>query len=1536
MPEGQEPISIETVQTLQKFIMDRNESMADGKSVSYHRNGMFQTVKNTEIFAVNEPANLECIKLPNTYYYGEVKLTGDNRHLVFTGDDNNISEFGIADIKNCTYISLASAPCLNFRKKYNPITGALRLNEFGEEEVIITDGNNPDRIINLSKLPYEFVVDEISKCKTKEYSNKLDCAGLKLNPNIQTACLELTPTSEGNLPDGVYFVHIAYVIGENRFTDYMSSTLPVQINNKAGNSSFSVDITHLDQNFEKYQLILTGVVKGIPTHKYIGRFYTSQSNVRITDWVNEEYKEGIPSDEITNTKVIYDNAGIIQANSETLFRADLQKATPLNYQKQAYSIKGYYVVKQVPLDYYKKGGQDVGYFRNEVYRYVIRWYKTNGEVSPHSQLITYPKGSDILPANGSDVFEKEGRYNYEIYNTAGKLIKTPNEDTLGYGELGFWQSTEKFPNIPELFGEQACTELSFHMMPDEEKIPRFQIIDGETFINILGVRFEGIEHPKDEDGKYIEDISHYEILRSERDESNSRVVARGVTTNMGEFENDLQQKVLYSNFPFNDVSPNLYISKTQPFKKHNKEYDYNPLDKFHTDKFSFYSPFGNYFGRKSLAGSYLQFETEERGTTEGYFEEVYKHPKHKLLTNYTLLVAATLGVGEALATQMGKEKTKKTRKGITASTGTNTSTVTPIPGPLGLDVEVESGPESVFDFPKYGEFIKAIRTGTAGGAAKIAARSLLLLIQTVAVPFSILFLAAQFAETIIDAVKAFSPFVQYAYQYNSEVLYNTSKKINKGQKRRKFLRQPFYLDNGVHRIGDYSINNGGRNSSIFMEIETPVAFPSGDNSRNTMSGFGLNKDSKQRKVNSTSSVYYTSVMKYNPNQYGTIDGVKPVKIYNCPIEAKIESLDNTFYNSPVFFGGDCIIAEQTHTNKFPLFKQNLANANFPNGIEFDYKLYSNVGFARYWINTTGYDIGNLLKIFGKATPTNNKLPNSMFNLDLPNAKKSEWVEKDQVFYTSVNGVIRYIGEVEYNISFRDNKEEGDNEIYQPHYDREGTADLSYIFRSDLQPKKESFILDPSYKFLSQKYVASYQLSKLFPNVKRETNTVLYSLPSGSDINSIVSNGWRYFLPNNTFTFDRRDFGELTGIHSLDQDRLIFLFSKASPYLSLGRSMLKLENQNVVIGDGGVFAQAPREMMHTDVSYGSNHDRHAFSSTQFGPFYVSEHQGKLFKVGEQLTEISRDGWHKWAAEFIPLQFKKQFPNWKGIHNPINGVGYQIVFDNIYETVYFCKKDYIADSAVTLNEETEEFEANGIPIVLGDPLWFYDCSLTLSYAPGLEGFQSFHDWHPDAVIQDERHFSTVKNQTIWKHNVRTDLFCNYYGVDRPYQLGIIQSTGQQVNELAAIEYIQEAYTYKTSELDRYKIQDSTFDWATLSSAAQHSGLLRLIDATNIRYAHMEFPKVFPASRIEIPYKKVENKHRFNMFYDMVVDKRNFRQPIITKKNGYDFEINQPALNLEQQRPPRLRYYWHNAWFSKEKCDNIQYITKFINFNLIKSPR
>lgn len=1540
--------NIETNQLIQKFVKDRNESIGDEKSLSHHRNGIFQSVKNTEVFAVNESANLLCITLPYKFL-GSVELSGEQRHLIFSGDETN-SEIGIGDTLNCKYTKLVNSKCLSFSKYNNPITGFLRINSNQEEEVIFVDGDNSDRIINLSNIPYTYTIDDSVACLTKEYTNNLDCNELLLNPNIDIPCIETTKSSNGNLPDGVYFVSVSYLINDIRFTDYYSSSLAIQINNKAGSNSIDINLSNLDRNFDKYQILLSGNVKGVTTHKIIGRFSTSQSHINISDWVNDEYEDGIPSTELTVSKKLYDKTGILSANSEYLFRADVKRKSFINYQPQAFNIKSLYYVKQVPLKYYKNNGEDIGYFRNENYNFVLRWYYTDGEHTDHFQIAgRKAKQSDLAIATGKDIFEIDKNnkqcdtpdkiLQWQAYNTAQSLINVKNdfkceERIIGYGEPGYNESTINYPDDIDIYGDNACTPIRNHRTPDEAKCPRYSIIDGEIYVNIIGFKFLNIEHPKDENGEYIKNISHYEILRSERDQGNSTVISRGIVTNMGGYTNSQNKKILYSNFPFNSLQPNSFLSSKQTYTKHGREYDFNPLSEFYNDKYTYYTPFGNYFGRRQLNG-HLEFETEESGTVNGYFEETYKHPKHKLLTNFTLFFALAMGAIEGYILLLGNRTKTKNQKntdvlGTTQGTtigGTSSSTGSVFP------TQTTSIQETVYSFPDWS--FKDLKP------AQVPVRILLNTIKTLVSLGAFIFTSAKFGLEILEGIKSLSQYQQYARQYNGEVLYNIQHIIKKGNKRRKFLRQPFYLDNAVQSIGNYQINNGGRNSSIFIELSDNVNSPSIiDTSRKTISEYGIDTHSNKI-VNATSSAFYVTHKQNNPNQYGSIEGVKPVKTHTCLLNSSL-SLDNnkeSFYESPIIFGGDCIIAEQTHINKFPIFRQNLANTEYRDGIEYDYRLYNNIGYSRYWFDSTDYDMGNLMRIFGKSKPTEQKLPNQKYNLDGKDSKDNKWVQEDQCIYTSVNGVIRYIGEVNYNISFRDNLEEGDGtNLYQPHYSDDQT-DLSYIFRSDLQVKKENFQLDPSYKNLDQKYVASEQIIKLPKSAIEEKNTVLYSLPSTSQQSF---NNWRYFLPLNRFSFDERDYGELTGVHSIDQDRIMFLFSKASPFILPGRDELQTTNgRNITIGDGGLFAQIPREYNHTDVAYGSNHDRYAFKSTQFGRFYVSELQGKLFNFSDKLHEYSdEEGWDKWCAEFLPIRLKREFPNYKQIHNPISGVGYQIGFDNLLKTIYVAKKDFSALENVTYNEEKNKWYYNGgLEIELGDPLYFEDCSITISFHCQF-GFQSFHDWFPDAFIQEERHFLSVKNNTLWKHNDRNDLFCNYYGKDYPYEIGFQVSTGQNEMILAAIEYVQEAYIYKTNTLDRFHVYDQTFDYSIISNSEQLSGLLHLNDATNIRYEHELYPQFIGTHHIEIPFKKVENKFRFNMFYDYIKDRGRFSsnkfQPFITKKNGLNFIINQPALDFSIQRPPRFRHYFHNVWMAREKSDNIQFITKFNNTKLILSAR
>lgn len=1537
---------------------DLNDTLVDEQILTHHRNGMFQTQNGDIVFATNEPATLDCVTLPYKYN-GMVKLK-DNRYLVFSGDGTD-SEIGIANTAKCTYLKVVNSPCLNFNN-FKTITGFVRINVEGEEEIIFVDGVNPDRVINLSKIPYKYTLEK-DTCETKKFTNELDCDELRLNPKVKQPCIKLTKKNQGSLLNGMYSVAFAYSIDGQRFTDYMSLTTPIFINKKSGDSSISVTISNLDRNFDTYQLLLVGTVNGITTNKIVGTYSTSQDSVTITDWINENYQDGIPSSELTVNKILYDNTGLLAANSQYLMRADIKRKPRVNYQPQAFKIETEYYVKQVPLSYYKENGEDIGYFRDENYNFIVQLIWDDGEPTEHYQIAgPMPTDDDLGLATGADVFEltteegcgvKDTIKNWEVFNTAGTLERVTNsfscgERIIGFGKTGYHGSTEVYPDNKEIFGDNACTPIRYHRMPDEAKVPRYSKVNGETYVNILGVKFKGIEKPLDKDGKEIPGIIGYRILRSERDEANKTVISRGLMTNMLGYRDVNDKEIAFTNFPFNSLEPNAYLSKTQTYQKEDVEYDFAPLDKVYDDKFTYYSPYGKYFGRDRLS-NYFQIETEEVGTATGYFEKTHDHPKQKLLTNFSYWVAMVLGFLERTLVIVGKaSRSTEVQSGEALGTSDHKdSYVTTVD-----DFNLQSVEDLInFDVIGYTASMIASSVGASSVFANASRlRGILKVLQAaitvvaaiaVKIPYSILS-GARLAMQTLKSIEDLSGYRDYAYQYNAVATYDEQIPVLKGDKRRRILRQPFYLDNAIHTVGDLKINNGGRNSNIFVEFEKPLRLPEIlDTSRNTVEGYQININDIKKSVSSTSSLFYVTNKQTNPNQYNTIENVKPIKMHNCILSFVKGDFEDT-YSTDVLFGGDCIIYLQSHLNKFPLFRQNLSGTNYPPGFAYDYRNYPNVGFPRFWMNTEEFNADLFFTSLKSAIPTYSKLPKQPYNLDGPRTDSNRWLVEDQFMYTSVNGVLNYIVEADYNIAFRDTTQEGEgNNLYQPHYSFEQT-DLSYIFRSDLLVKPEYFSLDPSYKFLSQNQVASRQLIELPKADIREKNSISYSLPS---FNTQKVNNWIYFLPNNYFSFDERDYGKLTGIHAMDQDRVVFLFSAASPFISMGRDQLEtLNGRNVTIGDAGLFAQMPRELMHTDVAYGSNHDKIAFSSTQFGHFYVSRRQGKIFNLSNNLDEISRQGLNKWCAKYMPLFIDKDFPDYPYLDNPSTGVGYLISFDNVYETIYFSKRDYKIKEQfkdkIIYDVESNRFLMQGLEVKLSNPAYFEDASWTLSYHAPSKAFQSWHDWHPDAVIQEERHFITIKDNKLWKHNERTDLYCNYYGKDYPYELEFGVSTGSTVHILQSVQFEQEAYEWRNEGRDRYHNYTETFDKAMIYNTEGFSGVLNLKDATNIHETHRTLPRFNSNLSSDIPYVKVENHFRFNEFRDYTADRGRFttnkRHIFNIKPNGYERSINPPNIDYNQSYPPRLRHYFNKVWLSKEVCNNIQFITKFATTQLQISSR
>lgn len=1517
------------------LITDLNAGYLGKDQYIYARNAVRNSKEGDLGTISNEPSTIACLTTPYKQI-GAISLP-DSTLLLFSTDDKH-SEIGLGDPNTCIYSTLSNSSCWGFSTD-SIITGEAK-HDFQKGIVVtFTDKRQPIRRIELQKL-----------------KNLTDCASfdeILLSKKISQPCITAKKGQVGNMPNGTYSVLIAYVVNGQIFSDWYSITDRIQLFSELGSNSIEVKISGLDTEFKEFALAVIGnyidpVTKGATKlAKIIGNFSTKIKSVTISDFLNTNYQEIKISNFLTQKRT-WVTAGILASNANTLFAADLVGRKEENYQLKAMGIKAEYVVEQVPVEYYEQDGQDVSMYRDENYDFYIHGIYNTGETTdkfhiPGNKATAF----DLDTVSSADVYEYDTQFSdceaiakiprWKTENTAGKMVGESNKFVcdrriIGHGKFGYFESTDLYADNKAMFGTDAGQPIRYHKTPDEKKVPRYEVIGTKTYINIIGVRFKNI--PKFESP----DIIGYKITRSDRKGGNGTVIARGIITNVRSYmDKQIDQLVMYSNYTVNDLGPDQYLSSTQTSFKRHSEQNFTPLSTYHKDRFTFYSPHTSFEPRYSL-GSELKIESEEVAEITGQFEKVYKHPQEKLMNQFAFWLAAAVGIIEAGLVILGTtDYTARTGTiaappladgtyGDTANRLEIKTVADLISMPISKVIDITTKAVKAFDFGSIGTILNLVKAVIETVAA-LGLKGAYSIAQGLAT-----------ADQMIQTIQGFTGYTDYVYQYNAVAKFNQSLPVDEGNKRRRLLKPATYIPSTVVSLQDDKIfHNLFREKSVYLELNKEIANPrTQDTSRNTIAGFGL-CDNPLSKVKSTGSAFYATSKTPNPNQYGQLGSSSPVSMHSCVFKFA----DTEFSSTPVIYGGDCIIARFQFQKRMKFFNQDLGNTQFPPGTEFDYRLYRNIAYPRYWMDSTKYDFSDLLSNHVINYTQFSRTTTGKYNLDCPGKdKKSPTRIDDAYMYLSNNCALDFIVESDYNPEYREKTD-------HPYYSKHNT-DIKSIFRSDHLEFPEEFKISRVYSdiYTTELYLQQQRedFDPLNPIPVLQPNSVVYSLPS---FNLQNVDNWQYFLPANFFSFRESDFGVLTGIHKLDQDRLIFLFSKSSPYISMGRDILELKSgREVTIGDGGLFAQDPREIMPTDNNYGACNSRYAFSNTHLGRFYPSERQGRILNFTESLDDISRQGVSYWCKNYMPIFLYKYFPTYPQVENPVSGVGYLTAFDSFNETVYICKRDfspkreYINDISYTL----AGFTYKGESIKLRDPQYFNDISWTLSYSPGDKGFISWHDWHPDWVIQTDNHFMTVKDNIIYKHNEAFDSFCNFYGKDYPFELGSISSTGQQVHIVRSIEYFLEVYKYKNFGRDRFHVLNENFDGLIVKNTEQISPWLSLVLSPSDPEARLEYPKkgTQNALSFDILYTKVENKYRVNQFWDSVKDRGEFSHAenhlFPVDESGYKGIINPVAvdINKPEEERKKFRHYWTEFRLIKTKSGDKKFITKLMNIKKLISPR
>ena len=485
----------------------------------------------------NEPANRLCIKIwqnpdPLNPLNGTGPLTiigfihlEKDKWAVFSTDNVN-SEVGYFEEEICRYTRIVNDPCLKF-KTTNLIYGQSRKDFQCKYNLYWADGLNPDRYLPISNIDYapyaqpwpdvpwvctfqpptpdpscNVTIDpnnpppcEICVPKTPL---QLDCDKARLESLMQPICIQVSKGAfGGELRNGSYFALAAYTVNGQRVSDYCTpSNVQPLFDHTGVGGALDINIYCIDyENFDEFELVIVSIVEQQAVAKRIGTYDTrriaaANDSIYIPIDIIANTLQTIPLDQLPIRNIIYDKSEAMYEVNDYLLRIAPTSKFLFNYQPLANQISTKWQSVEYSEEYYLKGGNNVGYMRDEVYSFFIRWVYTTGDKSASFHI---PGRPPFRPLGGNPSLEADANGNiiyysdpsappvdpdvielglgftlnqipvWQVINTAIALPSAPANNVLcdggvviEEGYMGYWESTERYPdNKPEIWNASS-------------------------------------------------------------------------------------------------------------------------------------------------------------------------------------------------------------------------------------------------------------------------------------------------------------------------------------------------------------------------------------------------------------------------------------------------------------------------------------------------------------------------------------------------------------------------------------------------------------------------------------------------------------------------------------------------------------------------------------------------------------------------------------------------------------------------------------------------------------------------------------------------------------------------------------------------------------------------------------------------------------------------------------------------------------------------------------------------------------------------
>lgn len=1252
----------------------------------------------------NEPSNLFCTKAPYPII-GAIHLQADE-WVIFSTDEVN-SEIGKFKEGLCQYTTIVNDPCLAFDRAFL-IKGVSRATSDCTFKIYWDDGKNPSRVMDINDVPWiQTCTDENGivlpgppgydpvGCITCVDTTALDCDAIRLARLVTQPCFHIEKgVGGGTLPNGSYFAVVAYTISGQKITDYsVPSNLQALFDHENIAGSIDIIIDNMDPDYDEFELVLVSIINQQTVARKVGIYSTQQR--RITLDIIDSRWTSVPIENIPIRTPVYERTDAMYTVNDYLIRIGPRTKFDFNYQPLANQIVAKWVAVEYQQGYYRGGGTNTGYMRDEVYSFFIRWIYDTGDKSASYHIPGRPAFAGEQAFVVTDALPEEiaGGFNYRwvVENTATltsvATVTLPDGGVqIAEGYMGYWESTEEYPDKspviwnandpshpwtapgvapypgtnPGANGDyDLCGEnIRHHRFPDNYlggtnsitnhytgSSPNFS---GNPAVRIMGVKFENVQAPLDNQGNPIPGIVGYEILRGTR-QGNRTVIAKGVVSNMGKYtiESGSPRQGLYANYPYNDLNVDPFLSATQtravtyflgfPIGTDN----YTPVGNFAQDIYTFHSPDTN-FSKPFLSGKEFKVYEELRGTAIGKFEYSEKHPKAKLISNTAFFVSVVAGIGIASIAMNGERRMHRQapyRIGFVDTgifggpAGVGSSGLTFASSPIllsgnptiaAMDTAVQVTDNIAFDLGgQIGQnlfgfgtaaYYNAIQAAYGTASLNPALQGYSVSFETVGGSYNEIPLALRVAQGIptfvsywsqgfdatIEIIRSLLRFRDYALKYNSVCFYDGSAPAPAPGDRRRSIIEQSYLSPQITDFGtSFRINNLYRSNTVVLQTNANIAYPLGvDNTRQLATSAVANLEETgqwnplaPRLINPTrrgfatsSACYYIGYKQRLRNQYGQVDGIIQVPIQTCQ-----RDLGQT--SSPVLFGGDIYIGRYTEKNTFFYFYEWLYDQ--PDGFEFDYLAHRMLPFPRYWMNSRKFEASDALTgltsaILNPFTPTwFDVLPNTMFALDgYDNSGLSG-------IFASFSFAVKYAYFYLFSSGVKD-------------FFAETEINIDFRDWGELDSQKHYPILDEKALF-DTSIIKSGNYFKYDPSLgisRTYLNYVSWGDTQGRDYDPLLSETCYQYSPNraiyslpaqfegkrdNWFFFLANNYydflSRVTCIKPINKNGAMIFFETESPVQFLGVDQLQTDaGTKLTIGDGGLFSQPLQNILNADRPY----------------------------------------------------------------------------------------------------------------------------------------------------------------------------------------------------------------------------------------------------------------------------------------------------------------------------------------------------------------